>query len=156
MNYRIDQRREAVIAAVKAGDVEHLLMHDQLKKEMKFNRAFRLRNFSEGPIHFAPTYKYDPRTDEYDTSEKSRTPAWCDRVLWRSLHPERVEQVHYRRWEANISDHRPISSGFRFQVKSVQRDARARVKAEITERWKDVQRRLLSEAKRYYVEQKMI
>ena len=156
MNYRIDQRREAVIAAVKAGDIEHLLVHDQLRKEMKFNRGFRLRTFSEGPLNFAPTYKYDRRSDEYDTSEKSRTPAWCDRVLWRSLHPERVEQVHYRRWEANISDHRPISSGFRFQVKSVQRDDRARVKAEITERWKDVQRRLLSEAKRYYVEQKMI
>ena len=156
MNYRIDQRREAVIAAVKAGDIEHLLVHDQLRKEMKFNRGFRLRTFSEGPLNFAPTYKYDRRSDEYDTSEKSRTPAWCDRVLWRSLHPERVEQVHYRRWEANISDHRPISSGFRFQVKSVQRGDRARVKAEITERWKDVQRRLLSEAKRYYVEQKMI
>ncbi|RDX44729.1 DNase I-like protein [Lentinus brumalis] len=156
MNYRIDQRREAVIAAVKAGDFEHLLVHDQLKKEMKFNRAFRLRTFSEGPLHFAPTYKYDPRTDEYDTSEKSRTPAWCDRVLWRSLHPERVEQVHYKRWEANISDHRPISAGFRFQVKSVRHDQRVRVKAEVKEQWKEVQRRLLSEAKRYYIEQKMI
>ena len=59
MNYRIDQRREAVIAAVKAGDIEHLLVHDQLRKEMKFNRAFRLRHFSEGPLDYAPTYKYD-------------------------------------------------------------------------------------------------
>ena len=156
MNYRIDQRREAVIAAVKAGDLEHLLVHDQLKKEMKFNRAFRLRNFSEGPIHFAPTYKYDPRTDEYDTSEKSRTPAWCDRVLWRSLHPERVEQVHYRRWEANVSDHRPISAGFRMSVKSVKKDARERVKMEERERWKVVERRLLSAARQYYIDQQMI
>ena len=89
MNYRIDQRREAVIAAVKAGDLEHLVIHDQLRKEMKFNRGFRLRTFSEGPLNFAPTYKYDRRSDEYDTSEKARVPAWCDRVLWRSLVPER-------------------------------------------------------------------
>ena len=156
MNYRIDQRRDAVIAAVKAGDLEHLLIHDQLKKEMKFNRSFRLRQFSEGPITFAPTYKYDRRSDEFDSSEKARTPAWCDRVLWRSQIPGRVEQVHYRRWEANVSDHRPISAGFRMSVKSVKKDARERVKMEERERWKVVERRLLSAARQYYIDQRMI
>ena len=156
MNYRIDQRRDAVIAAVKAGDLEHLLIHDQLKKEMKFNRSFRLRQFSEGPITFAPTYKYDRRSDEYDTSEKARVPAWCDRVLWRSMHPERVEQVHYRRWEANVSDHRPISAGFRITVKSVQQEARARAKAEAKALWKGVETQLLCEAMQYYIDQKLL
>ena len=156
MNYRIDQRREAVIAAVKAGDLQQLVIHDQLRKEMKFNRAFRLRTFQEGPLDFAPTYKYDRRSDEYDTSEKARTPAWCDRVLWRSLVPERVEQLHYRRWEANVSDHRPISAGFKIRVKSVKHEARARVKAEVQERWKEVESDLLAAAMQYYIDQRMI
>ena len=39
--------------------------------------------FNEGPVDFAPTYKYDLFSDDYDTSEKKRIPAWTDRVLWR-------------------------------------------------------------------------
>ena len=112
MNYRIDQRRDVVTAAVEAGEYGSLLAHDQLLKEMRFNRGFRLRSFTEGPLTFAPTYKYDPRTSTYDSSEKRRVPAWCDRVLWRASEPSRVEQLHYRRYEADVSDHRPISSAF--------------------------------------------
>lgn len=41
------------------------------------------KGFEEGPTNFAPTYKYDLFCDDYDTSEKNRTPAWTDRVLWR-------------------------------------------------------------------------
>ncbi|KAI0829199.1 DNase I-like protein [Trametes gibbosa] len=156
MNYRIDQRREAVVASINAGDLEHLVIHDQLRKEMKFNRAFRARTFSEGPLNFVPTYKYDRRSDEWDSSEKARAPAWCDRVLWRSLVPERVTQLHYRRWEPNVSDHRPISSAFRITVKQVNHEARAKVKARAQERWKAVERERLSGALQHYIDQMMI
>ncbi|KAM5540655.1 hypothetical protein V8D89_005686 [Ganoderma adspersum] len=156
MNYRIDQRREAVVAAIRAGDLQQLVIHDQLRKEMKFNRGFRLRTFFEGPLDFVPTYKYDRRSDEFDSSEKARTPAWCDRVLWRSMVPERVEQLHYRRWEANVSDHRPISAGFRIRVKSVNHELRARVKAEVEAQWKEAEAELLTAAMQYYIDQLMI
>ena len=32
--------------------------------------------YQEGPLLFRPTYRYDVGTDDYDTSEKFRIPAW--------------------------------------------------------------------------------
>ncbi|KAA1478437.1 DNase I-like protein [Dentipellis sp. KUC8613] len=156
MNYRIDQRREAVVAAVKAGDYRSLLGHDQLLKEMKLNRGFRLRAFHEGSLTFAPTYKYDRRTTEYDSSEKRRVPAWCDRVLWRAQDEQRVAQLHYQRYEADVSDHRPISAGFRVTVKSVRHDARAAAKADVERVWVEHQRHLLAVVKEFYVHEQVV
>ncbi|KAF8994335.1 Endonuclease/exonuclease/phosphatase [Cyathus striatus] len=150
MNYRIEARRDAIIAAVRAGDYASLIPHDQLVRELKYNRAFRLRGFSEGPLTFAPTYKYDPRSNEYDTSEKHRSPAWCDRVLWRSRIPGRVRQVHYRRYEANVSDHRPVSAAFRITVKSLRRERREEIKRDIEGLWVVEQGRLLNDAREFY------
>ncbi|EKM58956.1 uncharacterized protein PHACADRAFT_249089 [Phanerochaete carnosa HHB-10118-sp] len=156
MNYRIDLRRDAAVADVKAGNFQHLMAQDQLLKEMKLNRGFRLRTFMEGPLHFAPTYKYDRRSDEYDTSEKRRVPAWCDRVLWRSREPSRVHQLHYRRWEPNVSDHRPVSAAFRVQVKAVDSGQRHLVKHETEAHWFEYEKVLLSHAYQFYTEQGLI
>ena len=156
MNYRIDMRRDAVIADVNSGNLARLQVQDQLLKEMKNNRSFRLRSFMEGPLNFAPTYKYDRRSDEYDTSEKRRAPAWCDRILWRSREPERVHQLHYRRYEANVSDHRPISAAFRMTVKSVSEEPRAHVKAELETLWAGHEKGLLAAAQQFFIEQAMI
>ena len=74
----------------------------------------------------------------------------------RALTPERVEQLHYRRWEANVSDHRPISAAFRIRVKSVNHELRARVKAEVEAQWKEAEAELLTAAMQYYIDQLMI
>lgn len=151
LNYRIDQRRDMVVSSVQQNTYQNLLMYDQLTKEMKTN--VRLRSFAEGPITFPPTYKYDLHSTEYDTSEKRRIPAWCDRVLWRARDPTRVEQLHYRRYEPDISDHRPITAAFRVLVKSVQHDARSSVKEEVQAQWAVREEQLLDSIRAFFVEQ---
>jgi hypothetical protein len=151
LNYRIDQRRDAVVSSVQQNTYKSLLIHDQLTKEMKTN--IRLRSFMEGPITFPPTYKYDLHSTEYDTSEKRRIPAWCDRVLWRARDPTRVEQLHYKRYEPDISDHRPISAAFCVSVKSIEPDARNRMKEEVMAQWSVREWQLLDKARTFYDEQ---
>ncbi|KAF8629469.1 hypothetical protein AX15_003431 [Amanita polypyramis BW_CC] len=150
MNYRIDHRREAIISSIRTGEFTNLLAHDQLLREIKSNRACRFRGFSEGPITFAPTYKYDPRSNEYDSSEKRRLPAWCDRVLWRTRDGSRVQQLHYQRYEANVSDHRPVSAAFGVTVKTIVHDRRGQVVKQVQSLWAEEQARLLAEARDFY------
>jgi endonuclease/exonuclease/phosphatase family metal-dependent hydrolase len=151
LNYRIDHRRDLVVSSVQQNTFQNLLIHDQLTKEMKTN--IRLRSFMEGPITFPPTYKYDVHSTEYDTSEKRRNPAWCDRVLWRARDATRVEQLHYQRYEPDISDHRPISAAFRVLVKSVDHEARAKMSVDVEAQWSVREMQLLVSARDFYTEQ---
>lgn len=156
MNYRIDQRRDAVAAAIQANDLDSLQIHDQLLKEMKHNRAFRLRAFCEGPLTFPPTYKYDRNSDVFDTSEKRRVPAWCDRVLWRSRESERVVLMGYRRWEVNVSDHRPVSAVLRVTVKRVNGEAREKERRALAGWWHAMEMALLEDARKFYLAQAVV
>ena len=134
LNYRIDTMgRDIVIKAVQAGNFAKLLDRDQLLVSRRRNPGLRLRAFMESPIGFAPTYKYDVGTDRYDTSEKHRAPAWCDRILYRGA--GKVKQLTYRRHEMRTSDHRPVSATFKMRIKCVVPEERARV-------WQDAQLRL--------------
>jgi len=118
LNYRIDaMTRDNVVRSVRDNNLAKLLDRDQLLLSKKRNPAFRLRLFQELPITFAPTYKYNVGTDDYDTSEKKRSPAWCDRILYRGI--GRVKCTDYRRWELRLSDHRPVSAYFRMRLKRI-------------------------------------
>jgi len=39
-------------------------------------------DYKEGPLLFRPTYRYNVGTDDYDTSEKMRIPAWTGEYLF--------------------------------------------------------------------------
>ena len=123
LNYRIDTMgRDTVVSAVKSNNFTKLLERDQLLASKRKNPWFRLRAFHELPLTFAPTYKYDVGTDTYDTSEKKRAQAWCDRLLYRGL---RVKQLDYRRHEVRVSDHRPVSGMFQMVIKTISPQKRA-------------------------------
>jgi len=146
LNYRIDtMSRDTVVMAVKANNLSKLLERDQLLVARRRNPAFRLRAFEEMPIAFAPTYKYDVGTDTYDTSEKRRSPAWCDRVLHRG--GGRIRQIDYRRHEVRVSDHRPVSARLIYTVKAVDRVRRAEVWADCLQRFEEVRRRVYHDEK---------
>ncbi|KAF2868304.1 phosphatase family protein-like protein [Massariosphaeria phaeospora] len=64
--------------------VASLLSHDELHQQQKAGKAFH-DGWTEGPIRFLPSYKYDVgNVGVFDTSEKRRCPSWCDRILYRT------------------------------------------------------------------------
>ena len=94
---------------VSARDFSTLLQYDQLKIQQAQGNTFV--NYVEGEISFPPTYKYDLFSDDYDTSEKCRAPAWTDRVLFRKRrdHGQKPGRIaYYGRAELKQSDHRPV------------------------------------------------
>lgn len=95
-----------------------LLAYDQLVDQMGKKAVFD--GWSEGVPDFAPTYKYDVGTNNYDSSEKKRIPAWCDRILWRTKSdPKLIRQAAFRRHEMMTSDHRPVSALFVTSIKKI-------------------------------------
>ncbi|XP_051848148.1 inositol polyphosphate 5-phosphatase K isoform X1 [Antechinus flavipes] len=94
-----------------------------------------LQQFQEGPLLFQPTYKFDINSENYDSSEKRRKPAWTDRILWRlkqepfdnSDEPGECEtffslilKSYKSHMKYKISDHKPVTATFELELKSQQ------------------------------------
>ncbi|KAK9011702.1 hypothetical protein V6N11_039785 [Hibiscus sabdariffa] len=116
LNYRVALSYETTRTLLEENNWDTLLEKDQLNMEREAGRVFD--GFKEGRILFAPTYKYSYNSDSYagengKSKKKRRTPAWCDRILWRG---SGIEQLTYIRGESRFSDHRPVSSLFSVEV----------------------------------------
>ncbi|XP_047979699.1 type I inositol polyphosphate 5-phosphatase 8-like isoform X2 [Salvia hispanica] len=115
LNYRLASSSTCgdIYDLLNMNDWQALLLKDELRIEQKAGRVFK--GFREGEIYFAPTYKYFANSDCYVVApkEKRRTPAWCDRILWKG---EGIEQMYYTRGESTLSDHRPVCSLFSVQL----------------------------------------
>lgn len=138
-NYRINMDKDAMKDLIKKNLFDEILEHDQLIIEQKAGNVFK--NFIEGPIIFPPTYKYDLFSDDYDTSEKCRAPAWTDRVLWKrrkqvyesesDWNPGQL--VYYGRAELKQSDHRPVIAIVDINVFQVDESQRSVVFKEVVQ-----------------------
>lgn len=129
LNYRINMNDYALVyQRIDVEDWDGLLAADQLIIEKAAGRAFK--QFEEGRIDFAPTYKYQPGTNKYERREdkKKRLPAWCDRIQWVG---EDIKQLYYRRAELVVSDHKPVAALFEVRVKEVVEEKKREVKASI-------------------------
>ncbi|XP_037322739.2 synaptojanin-1 isoform X14 [Pungitius pungitius] len=157
-NYRISMPNEEVKELIKQQNWDALTAGDQLLDQKNAGLVFR--GFIEGKLDFAPTYKYDLFSEDYDTSEKCRTPAWTDRILWKrrkwnfNQTAEEMNVVgaastsgetdddpdnpwsagtlkYYGRAELKTSDHRPVVSIIDVDILEVDPEARHQVYKEV-------------------------
>lgn len=143
-NYRLNDfsYRDAVdLIAHKQWD--ELLNKDQLRTEMKAGRVFQ--GMREAAICFPPTYKFDKGFNGsgassigYDSGEKRRVPAWCDRILFRDSfdgsdlvrkpclsRPMAASVAWYSAvMDAVESDHKPVSCLFDVEIAVINEAAR--------------------------------
>lgn len=111
-NYRILMSNEEVRKLISLKKYTKLFEKDQLNQQMISGESFPY--FHEMPITFPPTYKFDPGTKTYDTSEKMRIPAWTDRILSKG---EILNQLKYGSAEDILfSDHRPVYAMFEARI----------------------------------------
>lgn len=113
LNYRVELPRSSVQAAIKNNKLQELWAKDQLSIALRRGQAFK--GFQEGPLLFAPTFKYDIGTDNYDTSIKERVPSWTDRILYKAS----TVKAELRSYDAidslKTSDHRPVRAHLTFK-----------------------------------------
>ncbi|CAI7782892.1 unnamed protein product, partial [Closterium sp. NIES-53] len=99
----------SILEKIDQGNFADLLQHDELQREIREGRSFY--KFCEAPIAFAPTFKV--LRDELQQYNPKRLPAWCDRVLWRSLPGCNLTCTRYTSAPTILTgDHKPVLAEF--------------------------------------------
>lgn len=125
LNYRVELDFEVASTAIHKARLQasspsrhlaDLLAADQLLREMRAQHV--LQGFSEAPITFEPTYKWQPNSYPREIANKrGQAPSYCDRVLYRSQPGFRLEQIEYCTSDRLVlSDHIPVRA--RFEIKT--------------------------------------
>ncbi|KAL4886374.1 SacI homology domain-containing protein [Aspergillus karnatakaensis] len=130
-NYRIGLPNQTVRDLVQQNNYQKLYANDQLNLQMLAGRAFQF--YSEGLVDFPPTYKYDIGKDTYDTSEKARIPAWCDRILWKGAD---LRQLKYDVSNLRLSDHRPVWAWFTCTISVVDETRKETLRHTLHGQWR--------------------
>ncbi|KAK6245179.1 hypothetical protein QUC31_011588 [Theobroma cacao] len=117
---------------------------DQLRAEMKAGKVFQ--GMREALIRFPPTYKFErhrPGLAGYDSGEKKRIPAWCDRVIYRDNKSGPVSEcslecpivssilLYEACMDVTESDHKPVRCKFHSTIAHVDRSVRRQAFGEI-------------------------
>jgi endonuclease/exonuclease/phosphatase family metal-dependent hydrolase len=125
-NYRIGMGNERARQLIDKRDLGTLYENDQLNIQMVHGLVFQ--HYSETTPNFLPTYKFNLGTDDYDTSEKARIPAWCDRILTRG---DNLRQLAYDSAPLRFSDHRPVWGLFRCTINVVDQAKKDQISNEL-------------------------
>ncbi|KAL0027397.1 hypothetical protein WJX79_008379 [Trebouxia sp. C0005] len=140
LNYRLTISDDKARNLIKDSRLDKLVEADELIRMVHDGRSFA--GWTEGHISFPPTFKFKRGTSQYlgmddeDESdqtehagspdkaqkEKKRTPAWTDRVLYKSPSGA-AKQKHYSSANLLVSDHKPVSSMLTLTVREYVRDA---------------------------------
>ncbi|CAH8606416.1 unnamed protein product [Dicrocoelium dendriticum] len=120
LNFRIQQPRAIVEQMLKSERrsslYDNLLCSDELHLSRSAGRVFQ--GFDEGKIKFPPTFKLDPNSDAYDTSDKQRVPSYTDRILFLAHRKGEVTCLHYDSIRTiRSSDHRPVYGFYAVHLK---------------------------------------
>ncbi|KAK1379430.1 Inositol polyphosphate 5-phosphatase [Heracleum sosnowskyi] len=138
LNYRLfgisyDDARDLV----SQRSFDWLRERDQLRAEMKASKVFQ--GMREAIITFTPTYKFDrgkPGLGGYDSGEKKRIPAWCDRILYRDNRSSSALECNLECpvvgsilqydscMEVLESDHKPVRCKLNVEIANVDRSIR--------------------------------
>ncbi|CDW90862.1 domain and endonuclease exonuclease phosphatase family protein [Stylonychia lemnae] len=138
LNYRIAATNDLVRPAVKKLDYRFLKANDELMQAFELYRHSKdmqyrfYRDFIEGNIDFPPTYKFDKKSNEYDSSKKQRVPAWCDRILWKR-NSKVNQQILKSIQDILFSDHRPVFAQFEIYSSKINHEKVEQVEEQLFE-----------------------